>query len=156
MAPSGGLRHRRAHGGRARDRHDRPPCRPAGEDRSAAARVGFWIRDAWFWVGGGNRSPDVNRVFVGNPLEIMAHSFGHHFKQAFRRIDPIGSRYPHLLAALALLAVGIWRASKSSGRPAESRPLLILAGLVCVTAILTQWRTDDGFKSVTVFGDRKS
>jgi hypothetical protein len=104
------------------------------------------ISEGWFWVG------DVNRVFAGNPLDVMAHSFGHHFKQAFRRIDPVGSRYPHLVVALALLAAGLWRASRTSGRWSAGRLLLIFVGLVCATAVLTQWRTDDGFKSVTVFG----
>src|SRR5262249_47087166 len=102
------------------------------------------ISEAWFWLA------DVNRDSVGDPLAVMAQSFGHHFWQVFRRIDPIGSRHPHLFAALALFAVAMWRFPPGNGRPAKL--LLVFILVICATATLTQWRTDDGFKSLTIFG----
>lgn len=104
------------------------------------------IRDAWFWLA------DVNRVFVVDPLDAITHSFATHVSDMFGRVDPIGSRYPHLLVALSLLAVAVLGSPHSTGRAGESRPLLVFIILICSAAVLTQWRMNSGVKSVTLFG----
>src|SRR5262249_42988898 len=110
----------------------------------SAATVHFG--DAWFWV------VDVNGGLPVHLLDVMTQSFATHFRDTFRRVEPIGSRYPWLLAALAVLAAGVLHSPYGTGRAGVRNRLLVFIGVICITAVLTQWRMYTGVKSWAVFG----
>ena len=125
--------------------HDRR-CRVAYAVVAALVAVTFaTVRtgDLYFWAVESNLSRDVS------PIGTIAASFTVHFASFLNGEDPIGSRYPALLSALVVyFCVKLIGAHK----PASLPRLALFGVLIVAMAILTQWRANERFHSVTPLG----
>jgi hypothetical protein len=103
------------------------------------------LSEMYFWI------VDHNLAGVPiHPVAVFIDSFGLHFRDMLGVVDPLGSRYPHLLAASAIFVLCM-ALTKPTQKRIAVQAVLFLA-LMLLAAILTQWRTALGYKSVTIFG----
>jgi hypothetical protein len=104
------------------------------------------LRNAYFWIFDINRR--TNDILV---TANLISSFGVHFGFFWHKSDPLGARYPDLLAYLAGLALLLWWRGSSDRRGFWIR-FGLFCGILAVAAIGTQWRIVIGWKSATLFG----
>jgi len=113
-----------------------------------AAAATMRTGDLYLWAVDSNLYREMS-----SPLQVLRQSFGVHARNFFRLGDPIGSRYPDLLAALILFAGIVWMdARHDSDRNRVVLRLVLFGALIAAAAILTQWRQDFGYRTAPVFG----
>jgi len=103
--------------------------------------------DLWFWAVA------INFDTQFYPWPTLRESFAAHMRGFFTFRDPLGSRYPELVLALAGFAAVTLIAARREGRFAKAaRNIALFVALIALAAFLTQWRFNTGHKSATMFG----
>jgi hypothetical protein len=101
----------------------------------------------YFWAVDSNWYRNISA------LPNLQWTFSAHAAAFLHFTEPFGSRHPELLLALiAFCGIALFEARRREDRAMFAIRLLLFAALIVAAAVMTQWRTNIGYKSATMFG----